>query len=557
VIRDEHATIAVLHVDDEPSISEITAEMLEAEDDRFEVETAQEPAAGLERLAEGGIDCIVSDYQMPGRTGIEFLEAVRERHGQLPFILYTGEGSEAVAADAIAAGVTDYLQKEVGTSQYTVLANRIANAVEQRRAREALEASQRRFAMFFEKSPLGVIEWDENLELVRMNDAAEAMFGYEETELIGESWEVLVAEGDQPELEGDLLSLGEDSDRLYSINENVRKDGTHIRCEWHNHTLTDEDGNLTAVFSQTQEVTEDVLRRERRQQQHDALVELLQDEAVIDGAFTTAAERIVERSASILGVARAGIWVIENGSDRLECVSQYDRQTDTHDRGMAVDLDDYPAYRQALRNHRTIAAANVNTDSRTAELGQGYLDAHDVGSMLAAPLRTDGEVLGVVCHEHVGNVREWDDSEVQFAGAISDIVHRAYQNQQEREYERELQAHKRLLETSLDTATAGALVEGTGGTVKAATSGLCSLFELDSSAETLTGRDLEAIISRLASSTADDTSFRDTVETVRENGTSESQGTVALEDGRRCEWEYRQVSLPQGTGAVWAFTLAG
>ncbi len=52
------------------------------------------------------------------QDGIEFLEAVREGHRDLPFILYTGKGSEEVASDAISAGVTDYLQKGSGTDQY-------------------------------------------------------------------------------------------------------------------------------------------------------------------------------------------------------------------------------------------------------------------------------------------------------------------------------------------------------------------------------------------------------------------------------------------------------
>jgi PAS domain S-box-containing protein len=554
VLRNDDASIAVLHVDDEPAISELTAEMLSREDDRFVVERAQRPDEALERLSEGGIDCIVSDYDMPGRTGIEFLEAVRDGYGDLPFILYTGEGSEAVAADAIAAGVTDYLQKETGNSQYTVLANRIANAVEQQRAREKLEASQRRLATFFEKSPLGVIEWDENMDLVRMNAAAESIFGYSEAELIGESWEILVAEGDQPELEGDLLSLGDDSERLYSINENVRKDGTHIRCEWHNHTLTDEDGTLTAVFSQTQQVTENVLRRERRQQQHEALVDLLHDEAVINGAFSTAAERITERSGAILGVDRVGIWLLEADSERLRCISQYDRREESHEREMTIDLTAFPKYDEALRSHRTIAVGDMTADARTAGLHEGYLTEYNIGAALVASLRSGGELLGVVSHEHVGNAREWDESEVQFAGAIGDIVHRAHQNRAHRAFERELKSKERLLETSLDTAATGAFVEDASGTVQLATKGLCSLFELDMSPEGLTGADRQDLLARLGAACSKEAEVVARLSGVRTNGETAASGEIELVDGRTCEWTYRHVSLPNGAGAVWAFS---
>ena len=131
--------IRVLHVDDDPEFLGLAQTLLERADDRFTVVTATSPDAGLPRLADGRFHCVVSDYEMPGRDGIEFLEAVRARDDRLPFLLFTGRGSEAVASDAISAGVTDYLQKGTGTDQFEVLANRIANAVAGDQARRQLD----------------------------------------------------------------------------------------------------------------------------------------------------------------------------------------------------------------------------------------------------------------------------------------------------------------------------------------------------------------------------------------------------------------------------------
>ena len=265
-------TIRVLHVDDEPDFAALAARFLERADERLVVETATGASEGLEYLAGNDVDCVVSDYDMPGRDGIEFLAAVRDEHSELPFILYTGKGSEEIASEAISAGVTDYLQKGGGTSQYTVLANRIGNAVEQYRSKREIEASRKRLSLFFDQSPLGVIEWNENFDITRVNDTAEELLGYTENELLGESWEMIVPESDRDSVSETVRNLLTDEGGYHSINENVRVGGERIVCEWHNRVVTDERGDTVAIYSQFRDVTErekreaELRRKERRYQ---------------------------------------------------------------------------------------------------------------------------------------------------------------------------------------------------------------------------------------------------------------------------------------------------
>ena len=121
--------IQILHVDAESDFTDLTATFLEHEDSRFTVETATSANEGRDLINDGPPDCIISGYSMPGMDGLEFLQAVRAEYPELPFILYTSTGSEAVASDAISTGVTDYLRKSSDSEQHKLLANRIENAV--------------------------------------------------------------------------------------------------------------------------------------------------------------------------------------------------------------------------------------------------------------------------------------------------------------------------------------------------------------------------------------------------------------------------------------------
>ena len=80
--------IAVLLVDDDMQLLDLTATFLKRERDEFAVETVTCAKDGLAYVAEHEVDAIVSDYEMPGLDGLEFLERVRE-NSDIPFILFT------------------------------------------------------------------------------------------------------------------------------------------------------------------------------------------------------------------------------------------------------------------------------------------------------------------------------------------------------------------------------------------------------------------------------------------------------------------------------------
>ena len=237
-------TVEVLHIDDDSSFADLVATFLEREHEAFTVHTETDPRDALAVLetSERSVDCVVCDYDMPGLDGLDVLERVRDTHPDLPFILYTGKGSEEIASEAISAGVTDYLQKTGGTEQYSVLANRILNATEGYRAErylnrglEAIETAQDGISILNED---GYIEY--------ANTACAEMLGYTREEIIGLHWETFYHDDDVEDVYDVLLPEARDG-RWHGTTTFVQKNGEKIDIE---HTLSyTEDRSLICTLS--------------------------------------------------------------------------------------------------------------------------------------------------------------------------------------------------------------------------------------------------------------------------------------------------------------------
>jgi len=200
-IGNSRAVITVLHVDDDPDLVELTATFLERHNESLRVLTETSADDALEHLETDDIDCVVSDYDMPDRNGLDLLRAVRERDPDLPFILFTGKGSEEIASEAISAGVTDYLQKGSGTDQYAVLANRIENVVTKHDAERMVSRAYR--AMDTAREGIALLDSDGYFRYV--NQAYADIAGYDRGRLVDEHWELLYPDSHVDQVYDEIL----------------------------------------------------------------------------------------------------------------------------------------------------------------------------------------------------------------------------------------------------------------------------------------------------------------------------------------------------------------
>jgi len=173
------AGIEVLLVDDSEFFRTVVSDKLDAEDD-IRVRTVDGGPAALKAVADGGVACVVSDFEMPEMTGLELFDRIDAEY-DLPFVLLTGQGDERIASRAIGAGVDDYLSKDeiAEGGQLELLANRIKNVVAQRRA-------QQKYERLVNNTPDEILEVGLDGTVVAANEAAARSFGTTQSDLVGQ-----------------------------------------------------------------------------------------------------------------------------------------------------------------------------------------------------------------------------------------------------------------------------------------------------------------------------------------------------------------------------------
>src|SRR6476659_2469582 len=133
----------ILHVDDEPSVGLLLEDTLTRAGHR--PVSAANVVEALQALAREHVDLIISDYRMPGLTGLEFLSLLQREGYDVPLIMLTGYASIEHAVAAIKAGAIDYITKPVKPQQLELAGEKALEFVRLRRENETLRRDVMQF----------------------------------------------------------------------------------------------------------------------------------------------------------------------------------------------------------------------------------------------------------------------------------------------------------------------------------------------------------------------------------------------------------------------------
>ncbi|WP_254863797.1 PAS domain S-box protein [Halovivax gelatinilyticus] len=305
-------SISVLHV----APAGTPALGIEGADSPFEVERCYSVAACRERLV--GVDCVVVGSGFEDATPIDCCRLVSEHASGTPVVLCPADGSESLAGRSIAAGADGYVPLVEADD---LLGERLLDALSADERRSPATGSRRDTAtysptwsdMVVDQAPLAIIEWDLSYEAVRWNDAAEELFGYAASEVIGEpAIEIMVPPRDREAVLDHWKRLVETGESDRELGRNVRSDGSICVCEWHNSPIKDESGDVTGILSFAQEVTDEVRRSdtlEALQSTTHRLMRARSDEEIAD--------IVVEAVTNVVDRARASVRLYDSTREAL------------------------------------------------------------------------------------------------------------------------------------------------------------------------------------------------------------------------------------------------
>jgi diguanylate cyclase (GGDEF)-like protein/PAS domain S-box-containing protein len=191
--------IRILYMEDDPGLARLVQKRLKRSG--YLVDVAEDGEQGVEQFQAGTYEVLIVDQNMPVYSGLKVLEVLRESSELPPTIMLTGTGSEETAVEAMKLGASDYVVKDAAGGFLDLLPPVIERILKQHRlveerlqAEEALRESEARFRAVAETAVDAIVFMDSRGRITFWNRGASAIFGYEEADVLGRPFSLLIEE---------------------------------------------------------------------------------------------------------------------------------------------------------------------------------------------------------------------------------------------------------------------------------------------------------------------------------------------------------------------------
>ena len=160
---------------------------------KMEVEWAKSYQAGVEKIAQPDHDIYLVDHRLGEKTGIDFLKEAQTRNLQCPIIILTGSSDPTIDWEAARTGAADFLLKD--KLDPDTLERSIRYSMQHFATLRALQKSNERFRLLFERSRECIFISDDSGKLLEANEAAASLLEISREELLDHNLNDVLANG--------------------------------------------------------------------------------------------------------------------------------------------------------------------------------------------------------------------------------------------------------------------------------------------------------------------------------------------------------------------------
>ncbi|WP_122090878.1 bacterio-opsin activator domain-containing protein [Halalkalicoccus subterraneus] len=260
------------------------------------VHTAETKVEAIDIIQKRTTDCLISGYSLEGTTGLELLKEIRTKTTILPVLLCTAAGSEAIASEAIEAGITDYIALTEPTEQMTEeLIERTERAIRSAQRSVTQRERARQFDTIFNDSRTATWVLDLDGSLARVNETAREIIDEDVETIVGEPFWTLPWWTETGATNADIQQIVENALGGTFGNAVVQQpphvENPHV-IDLSVHPVENERGDLVSIVVEGVDITERVdLERDLRQSEelHRVTLNNMTDTILItdeDGEYT-------------------------------------------------------------------------------------------------------------------------------------------------------------------------------------------------------------------------------------------------------------------------------
>jgi PAS domain S-box-containing protein len=254
----ETSKIRVIIVDDDECLLKFIKPYLEMQG-CFEVETANSAKEGDKRIRNAAFDVVVSDYELPEKNGLQFLEELRKSSINIPFILFAEKGKEGVIIKALNTGAYRYVEKNGNLETICVeLSSFIQQAANNAKSELTLKGNEERFRQVAENSHIWIWEVDSTGLYTYSSPAVENMLGFKPEEIVGKKhFYDLFFPDDQEELKQTIFNIFSQKQLFRDlISRNIHKNGKLVLLSTSGLPILNEKGNILGYRGTDLDITE-------------------------------------------------------------------------------------------------------------------------------------------------------------------------------------------------------------------------------------------------------------------------------------------------------------